>query len=143
MSILETAADVTPVISWKRVIAGGLLSEVAVIAVLSVIVAIYAFVIRPGRPAADYQEIGRLAGYYAALPAAAFATFLMANWAVRTLESGLFVNAFLVGVVATLFAAMFLFTAKPEDRPMYIASFAARLIAGGLAGFIAQRMRGA
>ena len=143
MRMLETTADVPQLIHWKRIILAGLLSEVAVMFTLSAVVATYAFVSRPGRLAAEYQEIGQLAGYYAALPAAAVATFLMAYWAVRTLESGLIANGLLVGVVATLFAVSFIFTARPADRPMYIASFAARILAGGIAGFLALKMKGA
>jgi hypothetical protein len=105
--------------------------------------ATYALVIRPGRPAAEYQEFGRLAGYYSAVPAAAVATFLMAFWTVRKLESSLIANGLLVGVVATLLTMSFIFSARPEDRLMYIVSFMARILAGYSAGFFAMKMRGA
>src|SRR5262245_2344596 len=84
-------------IRWKRVIFAAFLSELAVIAVLSAVLATYAFVIAPGRSSAEYNEFGQNAGYYLAAPAAALATFLMAFWAVRTLDSAFVVNGALVG----------------------------------------------
>jgi hypothetical protein len=125
-------------IRWTRVILAGFLSEAAVVASLAAIVAVYVLV--NGREA-RHQEFARLAGYYAAAPIAAVATLLIAFLAVRKLESSLIANGFVVGVVATLLTMGFAFKARPEDRRMYIVSFAARILAGWSAGFIALKMK--
>src|SRR5262245_40933279 len=110
-------------IHWKRIIVAGFLSELIVIALLAAIVGIYSLLISPGRASEDYKEFGRLAGYYAAVPAAALATFLMAFWAVGGLQSDFSLNGFLVGVIATSLTLGFILGARPEDRLMYVASF--------------------
>jgi hypothetical protein len=146
MKKLESIRYFVPVqgvgIHWKRIIVAGFLSELLVIAGLSAIIGIYSLVISPGRTSDDYKEFGRIAGYYLAAPAAALATFVMAFWAVRGLESDFVVNGFLVGVIATLLTLGFILGAKPEDRLMYVVSFAARMLAGYAAGVVIQKMKG-
>jgi len=128
-------------IRWKRVIVAGFLSELAVTALISAVMGTY-ILVTPGRSSADYAEVGRLAGHYLAPPAAALATFLMAFLAVRKLDSHFVVTGFLVGVVATLLTLGFILGANPEDRLMYVVSFAARLLAGYAAGVVTQKMKG-
>ena len=141
MRTLQSTADQTQRldIHWKRVVLAGFLSEIIVTALLIAVAAFYVLV--NGR-ADQFSEFGRLAGYYGAVPAAAVATFLMAFLAVRKLESSLIANGLLVGVVATLLTVGFAFGATPEDRWMYIMSFAARILAGCAAGFLALKMKG-
>jgi hypothetical protein len=125
-------------IRWRRVIAAAVTSEAAVIAVMLVTLAAYASLIAPGRTPAEYEQFGARIGYYVAPPASGVFTFLMALWVARKLNSHFVVNGFLVGACAVMVAAGFLFTAKPEDRPMYLASFAIRIAGGALGGLAAQ-----
>jgi hypothetical protein len=129
-------------IRWKRVIVAAVLSELAVIAVISLVMGVYALLIAPGRTSAEYGEFGENAGYYLAAPAAAVAVFVGAFWAVRKLESGFVANGVLVGVIATLLTAGMIVGARPGDRWVYIASFVLRIVAGYAAGVWVQRKMG-
>ena len=129
-------------IRWGRVVLAAVLSELAVIALLSAIIAIHGSIIAPGQTAAQYQDFGQLAGYYLAAPAAAIATFLLALWAVRPLTSAFIRNGVLVGAIATLLTLGFIVAAKPEHRSMYILSYILRITAGYAAGVVAQKMKG-
>jgi hypothetical protein len=115
------------------------MSEVAVLALLGLIIAAYRFVGAPGRSSTDYQAFGNLAGYYVAPPAAGIAVFFGAFWAARRLTTDLIVNGTLVGVSAAILTSGFLFAAKPEDRFMYVVSLVLRIAGGWLGGWIAQR----
>ena len=125
-------------IRWGRVIAAALLSELAVIVILLAITLTYSVLISPGRSWAEYQRFGDAAGYYVAPVASGFATFLSVFWMARRLTSNFIINGTLVGVVAVILTAGFLFGAKSGDRPMYIASFAVRILAGSLGGLTMQ-----
>jgi hypothetical protein len=125
-------------IRWGRVIAAAVTSEAAVIAVMLVILAAYASLIAPGRTPAEYQQFGARIGYSVAPAASGVFTFLMALWVARKLTSHFVVNGLLVGVCAVIVSAGFLFTARPEERTMYLASFAVRIVGGYLGGWAAQ-----
>ena len=128
-------------VAWKRVIVGGFLSEVAVIIAISLVIVAYRFIIAPGRTSEEYSEFGQNAGYYMSGPAATVAVFLMALWAVGSLESGFILNGLLVGIIATVLTLGFLAGARPGDRWMYVASFVLRIAAGYAAGVMAQRRK--
>jgi len=124
-------------IRWGRVILAALVSELAVIAVLLTLTGIYALLSHKST-AAELQEFGQRAGYYVAPVASGLAVFLSALWATRKLAANIVLNATLVGVVAVILTAGMIFGARPEDRLMYIVSFAIRIAAGYLAGLTAQ-----
>jgi hypothetical protein len=127
-------------IRWGRVIAAAVLSELGVITVLMAVTITYTFLISPGHGFADYQRFGERAGYYVAPVAGGITTFLSVLWLARRLTSHFILNGTLVGVAATVLTAGFLFGAKPEDRLMYLVSFAIRIVAGYLGGLAAQAL---
>jgi hypothetical protein len=116
-----------------------IVSEVAVIGVLILTMTVYRFLVAPGRTAAEYAAFNDLAGYYIAPTAAGLAVFLGAVWVGRKLTSSFVLNGILVGVTAVVLTGGFLFVAKPEDRLMYVVSFALRILGGYAGGVIAQR----
>jgi len=65
--------------------------------------------------------------------------FLGALWVSRRLTSAFVVNGAMVGVTAVVLTLGFVFMAKPEDRLMYVVSFALRILGGCLGGLTAQR----
>ena len=79
---------------------------------------------------AAFKVPGEVAGYYVAPPASAVATFAMALWVTRKLQSQFVLHGILVGIVGVALTGGFVFMAKPEDRLMYAVSFVLR-IAGG------------
>src|SRR4051812_32318570 len=113
---------------WGRILLAAVLSEVGVIAVLLISIAVYSKVIAPGMSATETQTLGELVGYYVA-PTAGFVTTLAAAlWVTRGLESEAIISGILVGILSVVIALPFAFTAKEEHRFMYGIAFAARLI---------------
>jgi hypothetical protein len=144
MSTVETRASSTSDksgIRWGRVFAAAVLSEVAIIAILVAASAVYSFTVPPEQTKLAAQDIGELVGYYVAPPAGALATFVLALWVARKLESKFIINGIAVGVVSVLLTVGFLAGAKPEDRPRYLVAFALRIVAGYLGGWVAQQRR--
>jgi len=127
-------------IRWGRVIAAALFSELGVIATLIATSTVYTFLIAPGRSAAEYQRFAELAGYYVAPPASGLAVFLSVLWLSRRLGTHFALNGTLTGIAAAILASGFLFAARPEDRLMYLVSFALRIAGGYLGGVVAQTL---
>ena len=127
-------------IQWGRDLVAGLLSEVAVVAVLGLIIAAHRFLIAPGRTNGEYQAFVDRASYYVAPTTAGVAVFLAALWAARTMNAGFIVNGVLVGVIGVVLTLAFFFAAKPEHRLMYGVSFALRILGGYLGGLAAQHL---
>jgi hypothetical protein len=127
-------------IHWGRDLAAGLLSEVAVVAVLGLIFAAHRFLIAPGRTKEEYQAFVDRASYVVAPTAAGIAVFLAALWAARTMNAGFIVNGVVVGVIGVVLTLAFFFGAKPEQRLMYGVSFALRILGGYLGGVAAQHI---
>lgn len=127
-------------IRWGRIVIAALSSEVAVIAVLGVIIICYRFMIAPGRNAQDYDAFAHRAGYYVAPTAAGFAVFFSALWATRHLTASFVANGTLVGIIAVVFTLGFLFSARPGERLMYGVSFALRVAGGFLGGVVAEQL---
>jgi putative membrane protein (TIGR04086 family) len=113
-------------IRWGRVVLAAVVAEAAVILLIVAI-----STVRP--------EFAESAGYYVAPPASAVATFLMVLWVARKLKSDFILHGILVGFVGVVLTGGFIFTAKPEDRWMYVVSFVLRVVGGYLGGLVAQR----
>jgi len=113
-------------IRWGRILLASVAAEVLVI--LSLLTA-----------SAVFKVPGEVAGYYVAPPASAVATFAMALWVTRKLQSRFVLHGILVGIVGVALTGGFVFMAKPEDRLMYVVSFALRIAGGYLGGLVAQR----
>ena len=113
-------------IRWGRVILAAIAAEVLV--VLSLLAA-----------GAAFKVPGEVAGYYVAPPASAAATFLMVFWVARKLESRFVLHGVLVGLAGVVLTGGFIFTAKREDRLMYIVSFVLRIVGGYVGGLVAQK----
>ena len=115
-----------PNIRWGRVILAAIAAEVLV--VLSLLAA-----------GAVFKVPGEVAGYYVAPPASAAATFLMVLWVARKLESRFVLHGVLVVLAGVVLTGGFIFTAKREDRLMYIVSFVLRIVGGYVGGLAAQK----
>jgi hypothetical protein len=100
--------------------------------------AIYVW-LTPALTADQYSALGADVGYYVAPAAGIVTTLLAVLWATRTLTSDFVLHGLLVGVVSVLLTAGFAVSARPQDRPMYIAAFALRLVAGYGGGLMARR----
>ena len=124
-------------IRWGRVILAAIVSELAVITVLVALTGVYALIARKSS-VVDLQDFGQRAGYYVAPLASGLAVFLSALWVTRGLAAKFTLNGTLVGVVAVILTVGMVVSARPEDRLMYVVSFAIRIAAGYLGGLTAQ-----
>jgi hypothetical protein len=124
-------------IHWVRVLIAGVLSEVGVIGVLLLSIAIYKRLGARPVSEAETASLGERIGYYVAPTAGFVTTGLAALWAVRGLDTGIVANAVAVGIVSVAISVPFLFSARREHRLMYVVAFALRLAAAYLAGLFA------
>jgi putative membrane protein (TIGR04086 family) len=111
-------------IHWLRVLLGGFLAEVAVIAVVI--------------PAS--LLLGKQVIPYVALLGSLLACFLFAVWVGRRIGSQFILHGILVGVVATLLYVG-LTLGRPEPLA-YLAAHGLKIIGGAAGGFVAGRQHG-
>lgn len=120
-------------IAWTRIAIAALLSELGVIATLSITIGAV-MVMAPRVAAEQSTTLGETVGYYVAPAAGAVTTFLAVLWAVRGRSSRFLTHGLLIGVGSVILTLGFLFGARPEHYAMYLVAFALRLLAGALAG---------
>ena len=117
-------------VRWGRVIAGGLLAEVALI------IAIVPIGLKLGPLPGDAGETFL---HYTAGPGSFLFCFLGALWVGRKLESRFVLHGVLVGVVAALF---YIALTELQPEPLaYIIAHVLKLAGGAAGGFVAQRRK--
>jgi putative membrane protein (TIGR04086 family) len=110
-------------IHWLRVLLGGFLAEVSVIAIVIPVLLLF----------------GKQTVPYVALLGSLLACFLFALWVGRRLDSRFVLHGILVGVVATLiYVALTL--GRPEPLA-YLAAHGLKIIGGAAGGLVAARQR--
>jgi len=115
------AAPIT--IQWTRVLIGGFLAEVSVVAVVIPFFLIF----------------GRHVLLYVAPLASLAMCFVFALWVGRRLGSGFVLHGVLVGVVATLLYVG-LTLARPEPFA-YVVAHVLKILGGAAGGFVGERRR--
>jgi putative membrane protein (TIGR04086 family) len=108
-------------IRWLRVLLGGFLAEVLVIALVIPISLLF----------------GKNTLTYAAPAASLLACFLLAIWVGRRLDSRFVLHGVLVGVVATLIYVAL--TRGGPEPPAYLVAHALKILGGAAGGFVAAR----
>jgi putative membrane protein (TIGR04086 family) len=110
-------------IHWLRVLLGGFLAEVSVIAIVIPVLLLF----------------GKQTVPYVALLGSLLACFLFALWVGRRLDSRFVLHGILVGVVATLiYVALTL--GRPEPLA-YLAAHGLKILGGAAGGLVAARQR--
>jgi putative membrane protein (TIGR04086 family) len=107
-------------IHWGRVLLGGFLAELSVIAL---VIPVRLF-------------FGEHALHYAAPPASLLTCFLFALWVGRRIDSRFVLHGILVGLVAT-FIYVGLTLGRPEP-PVYLLAHALKILGGAAGGFLAK-----
>ena len=110
-------------IHWWRVLLGGFLAEVSVIAVVIPVFLLF----------------GQRAVSYAALSGSPVMCFLFALWVGRRVDSRLVLHGTLVGVVATLLYVGL--TRGRAEPPAYLVAHVLKILGGATGGFFAERRR--
>jgi hypothetical protein len=110
-------------IQWKRIIAAGFLSELAVFAVFI--------------PAAVF--LGERPGMYAAVAGSFVMPFLFAMWTAGKVKSRPVLHGMLVGAVGI---AIYIGLTRAQPEPaLYIAAHVLKLIGGSAGGYLVDRRR--
>lgn len=125
-------------IRWPRVVVAAVLSELGVIAVLGVAIALYTW-LGPTMTDAQFDALGEDIGYYVAPAAGAVTTALSALWAARRLTSDFIRHGVLIGLVSVLLTFWFILDARPDHRLMYVVAFGLRIVGGFAGGALARR----
>ncbi|HWY08562.1 MAG TPA: TIGR04086 family membrane protein [Candidatus Acidoferrales bacterium] len=110
-------------IHWLRILLGGFLAEVSVIAVVIPVSLLF----------------GKQAVPYAALLASLLSCFLFALWVGRRIDSRFVLHGILVGLVATLLYVG-LTLGRPEPLA-YLVAHGLKILGGAAGGFVASRRR--
>jgi len=108
-------------IRWARILLGGFLAEVAVIALVLPLALL----------------LGKNTLPYSAPAASLLACFVFAIWVGRRLQSRFVLHGILVGVVATLIYVAL--TRGAPEPPAYLIAHALKLLGGAAGGFVAAR----
>jgi putative membrane protein (TIGR04086 family) len=116
---METSAA----IRWLRILLGGFLAEVLVIALVIPVALLF----------------GKSTLTYTAPAASLLACFLLAIWVGRRLDSRFVLHGILVGVVATLIYVAL--TRGGPEPPAYLVAHGLKLLGGAAGGLVAARRR--
>src|SRR5271170_7161336 len=111
-------------IRWVRILIGGFLAEVVVIAVVVPI----------------SFALGQNSMLYTAPVGSLVACFALALWVGRGLDSGFVLHGVLVGVVATL---IYIALTRAQPEPFaYVLAHVLKILGGAAGGVVAGRLRG-
>lgn len=108
-------------IRWVRVLAGGFLAEVSVIAIVIPVSWLF----------------GQRTLAYTAVAASLVSCFLFAIWVGRGVSSRVVLHGTLVGVVATLLYVGL--TRGQPERPAYLVAHVLKILGATAGGFVAER----
>jgi hypothetical protein len=112
-------------IRWVRVLVGGFLAEVSVIAIVIPVSLLF----------------GQRTLAYTAVTASLVSCFLFAIWVGRGVSSRVVLHGALVGVVATLLYVGL--TRGQPERPAYLVAHVLKILGATAGGFVAERRRNA
>jgi hypothetical protein len=108
---------------WMRVLAGGFLAEVSVIAIVIPVSRLF----------------GQRTLAYTAVAASLVSCFLFAIWVGRGVSSRVVLHGAMVGVVATLLYVGL--TRGQPERPAYLVAHVLKILGATAGGFVAERRR--
>jgi hypothetical protein len=123
---------------WGRAIGAGVLVELALVIVISLVMVIYSM---PGRSTAELMAFGDRAGSWLACIGGPIATFLLARWALRPLSSAHMAHALVVAGVAVAIHMLMVAGMIAGGHPFqWIFALADALkVAGGVAAALLAR----
>ena len=121
-------------IRWLRILIAAVVAEVAAIVFLVVLVMIFG-----PSDAAEAQAFAERLGAWAGPLGGALATFLLALWVARPLETGQVLHGGLLGLLVALLDAGLLVAGSTPFQWLFVASGLGRIVAGMLGGYLAGR----
>ena len=136
-------ADGRSGIRWLRVVLAGFLAELTTIIVITLVIVAHNLAVGGAESDAEKQQLAARAGFYVAPVASIVLTFLFALWVARKAAARAVLHGTLVGVVAVVLSAAFIFAAEPAARWMYAASYVLKLLSGYAGGAFAGKRRAA
>jgi hypothetical protein len=124
-----------------RVLAFGVLAEVATVVAILVTLALHSRVFAAGQPQAVIDDFAQRAPAVLGPAAGALFTFIAALLATRPLEDAFRTHGLVVGAVAASLTIPGLLDATPFMRPVYLVAIPLKLAAGVFAGWLSERRR--
>jgi hypothetical protein len=124
---------------WLRAVGYGLLAEVATIITIVVIVVLHRYVIARGLPDAAYQIFGERVGAVVGVIGGTLYTFLFARLLMRHVSSRFIAHGIVVALAAVALSVGGSIAGHHDVPAAYILASALKIIAGGLAGFLAMK----
>ena len=122
-----------------RILAFGVLAEVATIVLIVLVLTVHSRVVAAGQPQSVIDGFAERAPAVIGPVAGALFTFIAAIFATRPLAARFRTHGLLVGVVGALLTIPGVLSAVAGMRVVYAASMVAKLVAGFLGGMVSER----
>ena len=126
-------------IRFGRVIAFGVLAELATMLVIVVTLTIHSRVIAAGQPQDVIDDFARQVPAVLGPLGGILFTLVAAILATRPLTDRIREHGAWVGVVTAAITLPILIASTPADRPLYLAAIALKLVAGVMGGALSER----
>ena len=123
---------------WPRAIGYGLLAEIATIFTIVAVVLLYRYLFKRGLAEADYVAFGQRAGEILGVVAGTLYVYLFAHKLMRRISSRFVAHGIVVAIAAIVLSVGGSSIGHQGVPPLYLLASALKLVAGGLAGYLAS-----
>jgi hypothetical protein len=123
---------------WGRAVGGALLGEIAQVAASFVWVAIYSYIIEPGKPVSEYQRYAQVSGPWVSILAGAPIFFAVSVWIARSRRTALALFVVFLALDVALLVA-YGEALPPSLLALAAASYLTKLAACYVGGWWAER----
>jgi hypothetical protein len=124
---------------WLRAVGYGLLAEVATIITIVVIVMLYRYAIARGLTESDYAAFNDRVGAVVGVVGGTLYTFLFARLLMRHVSTRFIAHGVVVALAAVALSIGGSIAGHHDVPTAYVLASALKIVAGGLAGFLAMR----
>ncbi len=124
---------------WLRAVGYGLLAEIATIFTIVAVVLVYRYVINREMSDADYVAFSERAGAWLGVIAGTIYVYFFAHRLMRLLASRFVAHGIVVALAAIALSIGGSLAGHQGVPPLYGLASALKLLAGGLAGYLASR----
>jgi len=124
---------------WLRAIGYGLLAEIATIITIVAIVMLYRYAIARGLSDSDYAAFGERVGAVVGIVGGTLYTFIFAQRLMRRVSTRFIAHGIVVALAAVALSVGGSIAGHHGVPSGYLIASALKIIAGGLAGFLAMK----
>ena len=128
-----------PRIRFGRVVAYGVIAELATALIIVITLTVHSRIIAAGQPQSVIDDFARQAPAVLGPLGGILFTLVAALLATRPLTDRIREHGAWVGVVTAAITLPMLIASTPADRPLYLAAIALKLVAGVMGGALSER----